>query len=169
MHRTTCALCVADVTHEIRKSNINDGRENKAKKDKNQRTLLEILANRIVKGDGTNGRRLTSIRDEEEEEEEEANKIGVQTKNKKRRAKETPSNSVSSFPISEDSSDEDLPVSKSVRKKHFSAIREIDDFVAKCERDDFDIELDDDTDVDDVALPFDSSQGEGTSLCGCAF
>ena len=156
--RTLCRRCHARNTKEQHKR---WAWENKAKKDKNQRTLLEILANRIVKGDGTNGRRLTSIRDEEEEEEEEANKIGVQTKNKKRRAKETPSNSVSSFPISEDSSDEDLPVSKSVRKKHFSAIREIDDFVAKCERDDFDIELDDDTDVDDVVLPFDSSQGEG--------
>ncbi|CAL6287195.1 unnamed protein product [Bathycoccus prasinos] len=147
--RTLCRRCHAQNTKEQHKR---WAWENKAKKDKNQRTLLEVLANRIVKGDGTSGRRLTSIKDDDDN-----NDVKINTK--KSRAKDTPSNSASSFPISEDS-EEDDPVSKSFRKNHLSAIRDIDNLVSNCEKDDFNVQLDDDTDVDDIVLPLASSQEE---------
>ena len=147
--RTLCRRCHAQNTKEQHKR---WAWENKAKKDKNQRTLLEVLANRIVKGDGTSGRRLTSIKDDDDN-----NDVKINTK--KSREKDTPSNSASSFPISEDS-EEDDPVSKSFRKNHLSAIRDIDNLVSNCEKDDFNVQLDDDTDVDDIVLPLASSQEE---------
>ena len=154
--RTLCRRCHAQNTKEQQKR---WAWENKAKKDKNQRTLLEVLANRIVKGNGSNGRRLTSIKDDANGiDDEDDVKDTINTK--KRRAQDAaPSNSASSFPISDDSSEEDEPVPKSFRKDHLSAIRDIDTLVASCENDDFDVQLDDDTDVDDIVLPL-SQEGD---------
>lgn len=156
--RTLCRRCHAQNTKEQQKR---WAWENKAKKDKNQRTLLEVLANRIVKGNGSNGRRLTSIKDDANGiDDDDDVKDTINTK--KRRPKDAApsnSNSASSFPISEDSSEEDEPVPKSFRKDHLSAIREIDTLVASCENDDFDVQLDDDTDVDDIVLPL-SQEGD---------